>query len=175
MTSQIKQLHERLFSQQQAQVYAILDGASIPNILTSLEANQAEYICLYRGELDSELAETAPYLVLLEPNTALTNWILSGFAKHWGVFAVTQADMKEMRKHFRKFLMVYDPDGKPLYFRYYDPRVLRIYLPTCNGEETQTVFGPVMTYFMEGEEDGCLLRFVATNEKPVSTEIRIDI
>lgn len=175
MASQIEQIHEHLFSGHETRVYAILDGASIRNLLQTLEENQADYVCLYRGELDPELAETAPYLIMLAPNTALTEWVLNGFGAHWGVFAVSKSDMREMRKHFRKFLMVYDPDGKPLYFRYYDPRVLRTYLPTCNREETQTVFGPVVTYFMEGEQDGILLRFVATEEKPVSSEIRVNI
>ena len=174
MKSQIEQLHEHLFSEQETQVYAILDGAAIPNLLPSLEANEAEYLCLYRGELDPELAATAPYLVVLKPKTALTKWVLSGFGQHWGIFAVTSSNRRDMRKHFRKFLMVYDLDGKPLYFRYYDPRVLRIYLPTCNSEETQMVFGPVMAYFLEGEEDTSLLRFVATNEKPLSKMIKIN-
>ncbi len=173
MKNQHKQLHAHLFSEHDSRVYAILDGASIPNLLSGLESNKAEHVCLYLGELNPELAKTAPYLVLLKQKTALTEWILSGFGKHWGIFAVTRSSMMEMRKHCRKFLMVFDPDGIPLYFRYYDPRVFRIYLPTCNSEETQTIFGPVMTYFTEGDEDGSLLRFVSTNEKPVSKKIQI--
>ena len=53
------------------------------------------------------------------------------------------ATLEELRRHFRKFLKVEDPKGKSLIFRYYDPRVLRVYLPTCNAMELQTVFGPV--------------------------------
>jgi hypothetical protein len=64
-----------------------------------------------------------------------------------------------MRRHFRSFLTVYDPDGKPLLFRYYDPRVLRVYLPTCDARELETVFGPVVAYLLEGEDPGDLLRF----------------
>lgn len=163
--SRIEQLHERLFNEQEAQVYVILDGASIPNLLSSLEENEAEYVCLYRGELEPELAETAPYLVLLKPRISLTTWVLSGFGKHWGIFAVSKSDIKEMRRHFRKYLMIYNPDGKPLYFRYYDPRVLRIYLPTCNKEETQTVFGPVTAFFVEKEDAEGLVRYTQSEGK----------
>ena len=173
MQSQIEQLHQYIFSTQDTLIYAILDGASIPNLLSNLESYAAEHVCLFRGELEPELAQTAPYLVLLKPKTAFTNWILSGFGRHWGIYAESRSSMMEMRKHFRKFIMVYDRAGKPLYFRYYDPRVLRTYLPNCNSEKTQTIFGPVIKYYMEGEEDGSLMCFVATNEKPVSKKILI--
>jgi hypothetical protein len=55
--------------------------------------------------------------------------------------------------------MVYDPDNKLIYFRYYDPRVLRVYLPTCNAEEIKIVFGPIGSYITEDENSSELLRF----------------
>ncbi len=61
-----------------------------------------------------------------------------------------------MRKHFRTFLMVKGSDGESLCFRYYDPRVLSIYLPTTNEEERNTVFGPIKEYYCETEKDGSL-------------------
>ena len=62
------------------------------------------------------------------------------------------AGLRELGRHFQAFIMVYDPQGKPLYFRYYDPRVFRIYLPTCNESELKTVFGPVNSFYVEGED-----------------------
>ncbi len=141
--------YQTLFSDSEESVYAVLDGASVPNIIQSLAGFSAESICLYRGELDPELAQVAPYLVLLPPDSELTNWVLNGVGHHWGIFAISKASMKEMRKHFRTFLMVYDPDGQPLYFRYYDPRVLRIFLPTF--EEKDEIFGIVERYYAENE------------------------
>jgi hypothetical protein len=58
--------------------------------------------------------------------------------------------------------MVYSPEAKPMYFRYYDPRVLRMYLPTCNAQELQTVFGPVTSYVVEDESPDALLRLSAS-------------
>ena len=173
MKSQIEQLHDHLFGEPKTCVYAILDGASIPDLLPTFESTDAKHVCLYRGELDPELAQSAPYLVLMQPETMLTNWILSGFGKHWGIFAVSRSNMMEMRQHFRRFILVHDVNGKPFYFRYYDPRVFQAYLTNCNSEKRQMLFGPVMRFFMEGEEAGSLLRFVATNERPVSKKILI--
>jgi hypothetical protein len=146
-------LKMQLFSQQGARVFTIIDGASVPNLLKNLSIFDPEYICLYRGELEPDMAEVAPYLVFMERESEFTKWVLSkGWGEHWGIFGVTFADMPTLRKHFRKFLMVYDESGKSLYFRYYDPRVLRVYLPTCNAAELKTVFGPVVSYLVEDQD-----------------------
>ena len=157
-----KALYPQLFTPgEQVNTYAVLDGASIPDLLDHLYGNpRPEFICLYRGELEPDMAEVAPYLVLLKPNTPFTDWVLGeGWGRHWGIFATSKVDMAAMRKHFRTFLMVKDPDGKSIYFRYYDPRVLRIYLPTCNAQEIEAVFGPIHAYLLEDEAPAILLRF----------------
>ena len=154
---------DRLFAEETANVYAVLDGASVPDLLTQLYELEPEFECLYRGELEPDIAEVAPYLVCLDPDSEFTRWLLAeGWGQHWGVFASSDADMRALRRHFRTFLIVYDPDGKPLYFRYYDPRVLRLYLPTCNDAELQTVFGPVVSYLLEDVDPKQLLRFQFT-------------
>ena len=47
--------------------------------------------------------------------------------------------------------MVYGPDLEPLYFRYYDPRVLRAWLPTCDPAQLAEFFGPVEFFIAEDE------------------------
>lgn len=151
---------DRLGRDPDAKVYAVLDGASIPNLLEHLTPHAPNYECLYRGELKPDLAAAAPYLAILEEDSDLTDWILQqGWGKHWGIFAICPAELAAMRRHFRTFLMVHSSEGKPLYFRYYDPRVLRTYLPTCNAEELGTLFGPVQSFVMESETPGELLDF----------------
>jgi len=150
----------RLFAEEAANVYAVLDGASVPGLLEQLYELEPEHECLYRGELQPDVAEVAPYLVCLEPDSEFTRWLVAeGWGQHWGVFVSSDADMRVLRRHFRTFLVVYDPEGKPLYFRYYDPRVLRLYMPTCNEQELQIVFGPVVSYLLEDEDPHKLLRF----------------
>ena len=149
-----------LFTEDGASAFAVIDGASAAGLLDKLYGLQPEFACLYRGELAPDLAEVAPYLVRLEPATEFADWVVSeGWGKHWGVFALAHASLREMRRHFRSFLTVYDPEGKPLLFRYYDPRVLRVYLPTCDARELETVFGPVAAYLLEGEDPSEMLRF----------------
>lgn len=151
-----------------ANTFAVLDGASVPSLLEKLEQWQPEFVCLYRGELKPDLAEVAPYLVRLESGTEIAEWILSkGWGNHWGIFAIAEADLQAMRQHLRRFLTVYDEDGKPLLFRFYDPRVMRVYLPTCNAEDLGAIFGPVASYVLEDESSNVLLRFQSVSEQLV--------
>lgn len=157
-------LTETLFAGRTANVFAVLDGASIPDLLDMLYEHYPEFICLYRGELEPDIAEVAPYLVRLEQNSPITKWILDrGWGNHWGIFAITQVDLTALRQHFRRFLTVHDEQGTPMLFRYYDPRVLRVYLPTCNAEELKTVFGPIVRYVLEGNRPEELLQFHLNN------------
>jgi hypothetical protein len=151
---------QALYGKEKNQVFAVLDGASIPTLQQLFIEHKVDNICLYRGELEPDLAEMAPYLAHLPPESSFTRLLLQkGWGSHLGIFAISKCDLRTMRMHFRKFLMVLDPEGKPLYFRYYDPRVLRVYLPTCNTDELQTVFGPVEAYIVESETPNKLLRF----------------
>ena len=52
-----------------------------------------------------------------------------------------------------------DEAGRRLIFRYYDPRVLRVYLPTCWPAELETVFGPVDCFLTEGESAAEVIEF----------------
>ncbi len=157
-------LKRHLFGEEEAITFAVLDGASVPDLLEKLYRDKPEFECLYRGELEPDMAEVAPYLARLERNSEFTEWVIrQGWGKHWGIFVVTRADLRALRRHFRAFLMVHDADGQPLYFRYYDPRVLRVYLPTCNAEELKTVFGPVESYLLEDAEPKTILRFRAAS------------
>lgn len=132
-------------------VYALLDGASVPGLPELLDGSGLPYACLYSGDLVEELARAAPYIVCLRTHHSLTQRILAqGWGQHWGIFVASSADLFTLRKHFRRFLKVLSPEGKRLYFRFYDPRVLRTYLPTCQPEELAEFFGPCEAMAMEG-------------------------
>jgi hypothetical protein len=143
----------QLFSEGETRVFAILDGASIPDLLERLYELQPEYVCLYSGELEPDMAQVAPYLVSLEQNSEFADWVIqNGWGNHWGIYAIAGDEIRVLRRHLRALLTVYDSNGKPMLFRYYDPRVLRTFLPTCTDGELQTMFGPVEKYVLEGQD-----------------------
>lgn len=160
MNDKVEIIRETLYPEEGGDVFVVLDGASVPGLLQELADLEPEHECLYRGELTPDLAEVAPYLIHLPPTAQFTEWVLEqGWGKHWGVFAESKADLRTLRQHFRKLLTVYDPNAKPMLFRYYDPRVLRVFLPTCNAEELASMYGPIDSYYMEDEDPKSMLRF----------------
>lgn len=155
----VQHLSRYLFVGRELNVFAVLDGASVPNLRTSLDIFQPEYECLYRGDLKPDMAQVAPYIVRLEPNSQFTDWVVvDGWGKHWGVFVRSAEDLAAVRRHLRRLLVVHDENGNPMAFRYYDPRVLRVFLPTCNNEQLTSFFGPIHSCLLESEVADALLR-----------------
>lgn len=140
--------------------YALLDAARDEQIYPSLLTADCNWASLYRGDAAARMAEVAPYLVELDRDSLFTRWLLRhGWGKSWGIFMNAIAGLEVLRGHFRKFVMVQLPDGRSVYFRFYDPRVLRAYLPTCTDEEIKAIFGPVERYSMENDDGTLLLTF----------------
>jgi hypothetical protein len=141
-------------------VYMILDGARDRRIYSDLMNSHLIYSCLYSGDLPLELEVAAPHLVQLEFEDKFTrNLIEKSWGKSWGVFLKSDTRMERLRRHLRTFLRVKSWRGQNLVFRYYDPRILRVYLPTCTGDELQTVFGPIQQFCTENEDADALTQF----------------
>ena len=156
------EVNKRLFADDTRSVYAVLDGASVPELRMKLYEHQPECICLFQGDLKPDMAEVAPYLIHLQIETEFTNWLIEkGWGNHWGIFALSRGELRDMRKHFRRFLTVHTSEGKPMRFRYYDPRVMRRFLPACNTEDLTALFNQVDYYLLEDEDAGVMLSFHA--------------
>jgi len=141
-----------LFTKAETPVYAILDGASVPDLVKNLYQFEPDYCCLYRGELAPDMASVAPYLVRLEAKDQFSELVLrEGWGAHWGTFIISPASLRALRDHFREFHTVELPDQRSVLFRYYDPRVLRSFLPVCNADELTLFFGPVQAFVVEGD------------------------
>jgi len=164
----IEVLLERLFDPPTIGTWAVLDGASVPGLVRAIHTHGAESACLFAGKLEPSMARVAPYLVRLEEDASFTRWLLErGWGRHWGVFLRSAASLDALRKHLRRFLMVKDPAGKTVQFRWYDPRVLRIYLPTCIEVEVEALFGSVVaSYGVESEDAQELLVFTPDAAPP---------
>ncbi len=146
-------------------VYALVDAARSESIYPKIMGAKLASVCLHRGKRAEELAWVAPYLVLLQPEDLFTHWLLDkGWGKSRVSFIRSSAALNELNRHFRNYLTVYDEEGKSYFFRFYDPRVLRTYLPTCNAEELKTIFGPVENFIVEGEDPSLLLHFSMAGE-----------
>jgi hypothetical protein len=141
-------------------VWMIVDSARDPGIFSLLLGSYLEYSCLYSGTIPASLETVAPYLARLEYDDRRTReFLVKAWGNSWGIFLKCDTSMQKLRRHLRAFLTVRDPGGNKLLFRYYDPRVLRVYLPACSSADLRTVFGPIQRFWTEGETKGAVLEF----------------
>ena len=143
-------------------LYALLDAACEPTVPGRLDRAGLEYESLYEGGRGDVLAPFGPWLVRLPAGAALLEELVrDGWGASWVLYLTCDAALPEVRKHLRKFLIVKLADGRQVYFRYYDPRVLRTYLPTCTATEVAEFLGPVGRYACESVDGLDLLEFAA--------------
>ena len=140
-------------------VWALVDGARDKQLYWSLVNSYLPFSCLFAGPLPEVVERVAPYVIELREDDRFTAQMLEGWGRSLGVYLECDRSLAELRHHLRTFLTVTDAAGDKLLFRYYDPRVLRAYLPTCQVEELQAVFGPIRTFWMEARDPGVLLEF----------------
>ena len=141
-------------------LYAILDAAREPTIPELLEKSGAEHQSLFEGDRGKELAPFGPWLVRVPRWSDLLNELVSaGWGNSWGVYLTSKLTFLEVRKHLRRFLEVKLPDGRVVYFRYYDPRVIRTYLQTCTAKEVAEFLGPFDRYLAESADLVSVLEF----------------
>jgi len=134
-------------------VYAILDACDAPAVPEKARSlGQGRAASLYNGTAQEDYWAIAPYLCKADP--ALIEWIRKSLWKEpWGILAVSVSDFESLRAHFRKFLIVESPEGEHWYFRFYDPRVLPVFLESANEDELKEFFGPVRAYAVHLAEE----------------------
>ena len=148
-------------------LYAVLDSARDPMVLPLLMQSDLEYESLYEGVKGQQLMAVAPYLVKLPKDSELLEKLCDQWGESWGIYLTSRTPFKQLRRHFRRFLVVSLEGGDRVFFRFYDPRVLRVYLPTCQPAEATQFFGSVSSYYLADENPKNLLRFAARREGAV--------
>lgn len=145
--------YRALIDELPGQTYALIDACLeelVPDKMTELGENAA---CLYKGEPAQQFRHVAPYLARVDH--ALLDWIVKHIWEppSW-LLLVADTTFADLRKHFRKFVIAIAPSGEEMLFRFYDPRVLPVYLDACTGDEAARFFGPVKIFLCAGDGPG---------------------
>ena len=154
-------------------MWAVLDGAKDQRIYNLVSRCYLDKCCLFAGELSPELERAAPHLVQISPRDSVSDSLLTlGWGRAWGIFIQSDDSIRTLRRHLRTLLRVKDEAGRYLLFRYYDPRVLRIYLPTCLDLELKSMFGSSITRFcMESEDSDSVISFELDSNDQLQTSL----
>jgi hypothetical protein len=151
---------------QDAPFHLVLDGARDSRIRGFVYDTRAPRWCLYRGRLTPELEDAAPWLLSLTRDHPATELFFKRFwGQSCGILLSTAMPGNLLRRHLRRFLLARTRDGRTLLFRYYDPRVLRVYLPTLTAGEAAQFFGSVSTFIAEAEEPRAFHVFRRTGQQ----------
>ena len=135
-------------------LYAVLDACdtpAVPEKAIGLGAHRAK--SLYAGTPQMPYDDVAPYLTAVD--TEVLHWILGTlWDEPFGIFVHSDESFANVYAHLQKFVMVRSPTGDDWYFRYYDPRVLGKFLPTCDREQLREFFGPIEAFGTSDSETG---------------------
>ncbi|MGE0554865.1 MAG: DUF4123 domain-containing protein [Gemmatimonadales bacterium] len=126
-------------------LWAVIDGALDPGLADQLYAERAfGVVPLFEGTSAADLRAVGPYLVRLD--RAGYDRLAPGWEEPWGVLLRSDRPGSILAEHLRKLLYVRTPSAERLYFRVYDPRVLRPFLTACDRAELGAVFGPIEAF-----------------------------
>ena len=143
-------------------VFMLVDAARSPPIhprLTQIAASGRAQ-ALYQGDIGAGLGHVLPWLVRIDQRKGPESWFVeAGFGEAWGSFVVADLAFEDVRRHLRKFNLVTGPDGASMVFRFFDPRVLRAFLPACLPAELARFFGPLRGFLAEAESGDALMRW----------------
>jgi hypothetical protein len=139
-------------------LFAVLDAARDAQILPLLRQSVDAYVSLYDGHQGRALERWAPHLVLFRDDSDLLQYHLAaGWGERWGIFFTSRKPLLDVRRHLRRFLLVEDGEtGQELYFRFYDPAVLRVFLGAAARRQRETLFGPIERFLVEDERRAVL-------------------
>lgn len=136
-TASLEELRELAVA---GRLYAVIDACDTPAVPEmAWELGETRAVSLYRGTADEMYWAFAPYLFAVDGD--VLDWIVAElWSEPWGIFAIADADLEAVRRHFRRFLLVQAYDGEQWYFRFYDPRVLPTFLETSDQHQLRELF-----------------------------------
>lgn len=160
-------------------LYAVADAARDKELAFAAPRQFGQTIhWLFEEGSGAHMVDVAPYLVPIayRPKYPYEG---SGFLDLWaerlgssaGILLVTPADPDLLRDHLGELFRVTDEKEHEYFFRFYDPRVLRMYLPTCTPAEAKEFFGPVRHILVEAATPGKVLS-CSPNRSGVKTDER---
>lgn len=131
----------------------LLDAAGIDAAVNWLQRIEGiEFECLLLGQ-EADVQALAPYIAVMTDPMRATAAIEAIWGRDAVVLMHTRLDISLLaaKNHFRKLNIAYLPGGKAVFFRYYDPRVLRMVLPRLESNQLDVVFGAFETFIIPGD------------------------
>ncbi|MBC8996439.1 DUF4123 domain-containing protein [Pseudomonas sp. N40(2020)] len=100
------------------QLFAIFSNASDakPSLVTSNP--------IWADTIYAEWDAVMPYVGIVAADSEFLDWVAATESRDWGWLAVSSASLEVVVEHFRSLTQVLMPDGKAVFFRFWDGRFL---------------------------------------------------
>lgn len=114
-------------------LYAIVDVTNLPEALSYFENLKIKHSPLY----PENLKKISPYIVELKKEDYDFKELLLNNSSPWGFLFTSKENFIGLRNHFRKYnYLKISSQEKPVFFRYFDPRILWELLEILDEEQT---------------------------------------
>ena len=125
--------------------YLLLDSHQIPNLYPRLYelAQLTTPHSLYLTTRYAELAHRGPVLAAVEPNSALARVFAEQWQEKAGIWLESDVDEATLVAHLRSLVHVTLGSDVTAFFRFYDPRITRLWLADLPAGERDRLMGPV--------------------------------
>ncbi len=137
---------------EEGDLHALVDASRGDRVLELLDGSVDVGRSLYEGFQGAALEASAPFLVKLDPRSALLDrLVMEGWDLGWATYFTSEESERALRRHFRRFLFV-EAEGIPgrVYFRFYDPRVLGDFLRVATPRQRAELLAPVARVLLPG-------------------------
>lgn len=111
------------------QLFAVLSNAS--DARPPLVAPSPIWADTIYAEWDAVM----PFVGIVAGGSEFLDWVASTESRDWGWLAVSSASLEVVVEHFRSLTQVLMPDGKAVFFRFWDGRFV---LPMLQSDEVQS-------------------------------------
>jgi pSer/pThr/pTyr-binding forkhead associated (FHA) protein len=156
-----------------ARVFALVDGAKAFELAFEGRLMGNRLYTLFTGALAVQLAHVGPCLVELSAVAPFLQKWIDGLGNSAGVLFRTEADLVTLYGHLRHLFVATDERGREYFFRFYDPRVLRVFLPTCTEDELLEFFGPIQEWVVEQADGTGVVRYAVARGRLQATNVRL--
>ncbi|BAP40715.1 DUF4123 domain-containing protein [Pseudomonas sp. 21LCFQ02] len=139
--------------------YLLLDSAQIDGLDQHLLQVGEFMAChpLYLNTAYAELADCGPLLVPVVAGSKLADLFHTQWRSRAGIWLETEASETELLDHLRSLVHVNLDGDVTVLFRYYDPRITRLWLADLQTFEQDRLMGPVQLIRLPDDDNNELL------------------
>lgn len=115
--------------------------------LLQLQQTLPQYESLFKGTDDENLLDVAPFIFSIDeplPQTILSN---SNISLQHIILLESKKTLEDICKHFREFIYQ-KVNGQNHYFRFWDARVMKKYLSSCEEWQLQAFLEDIKTVIL---------------------------